>query len=313
MIFRKIPVDAAITLGCAEKAAILNELYHVTLEPGMRENRNYLVVKFREWQKAFPWMSLRKIQRYLQELKDLGMIAYVTVYDENGKKGDTSFSITAKGVETLLLRRKESYLDQDALAEESELAKQAMNRILEAQNSPSTYVTGDVSPRHRCRLSTSPVSQLYKKEQQEGEQQEVVPPSEKQPTAGTTATTQSDSLTSGESQGTATTAKPRVKRERAAARTQTPPTPPTLEEWIAYIKEKWPAVPAHRAERAYAGYEAKNWMRDAGGRSIPISEWRGAARTAYLNWKEWHPEEFKAAVRDLETAARNNQRGPYAE
>ena len=306
MIFRKIPVDAAITLGCAEKAAILNELYHVTLEPGMRQNKNFLVVRFRDWQKAFPWMSLRKIQRYIQDLKDLGMIAYVTMYDETGKKGDTTFSITSKGVETLLLRRPETYLDQDALEEESAAAREALNKIVSSQESGATNVTSDASPRHQCRMSASPVSQLYKKEQQE-EQQEVrsaFSSAEAQPSPEATPVTAPAQ----------TVEKPTRKPRQPKTSPPNPPPPPTLEEWMQHFAETWPLMPKLRVEIEFAKQEIKGWTRNTRKGVEPVMSWRGVAHSCYVWWQQDHPQEFTAIKRERETAERNRTvRGPYAE
>lgn len=315
MVFRKIPVDAAITLGCAEKAAILNELYHVTLEPGMRQNKNYLVVRFRDWQKAFPWMSLRKIQRYIQDLKDLGMIAYVTMYDETGKKGDTTFSITSKGVETLLLRRPETYLDQEALEEESAAARETLSKIISSQESGATNVTSDASPRHQCRMSASPVSQLYKKEQQEEQQEARVASDE------TGAPHARISLEELAPEGITplqapaqTNEKPKRKRRQPKTDPPSPPPPPTIEEWTQLCAEKYPLMPKLRVELAFASQETKGWMRETPKGLAPVKSWKGCAYTSYLKWQEWYPQEFATAKREHETATRNQgSRGPYAE
>ena len=81
-----------------------------------------------------------------------------------------------------------------------------------------------------------------------------------------------------------------------------------------HCREKWPLMPAARVEQAFASYESKGWMREsAKGKFVPIVNWRGAAHTSFLRWKEWHPEEFTAAKRDQETRARNSQGGPFSE
>lgn len=333
--FRTIPVHAAVTLECAEKAALLAELFNWTLAPGLPRQKNYIAVRGRDWQKMFPWMSLRKVQRYLQELKERGMICYTVTYSEAGVKGDTMFSITAKGVETLFARSVETCLDVDAMSEEAELAKKAFEEIISSQNIRHTNVTTDatnvtdvVSPRHQCRKSASPVSQSYNNSKQEQEQQNkeqeqhlLLPgnlrEAQEPQSAGVATAVIAQARTSPEPQArealqdslTAvsypppSSAPPPPRKKRAPLPEF---VPPSLEEWIAYLPEHDATryMPKLAAESSYDYYSSNDWKRKDGSK---VKDWRHTLRDCGRRWRERNQDKWMEMMRFEQTQARQAQ------
>lgn len=62
-------------------------------------------------------------------------------------------------------------------------------------------------------------------------------------------------------------------------------TPPTVEEWLAYVEEKFPAWSRSDAENAFDHYEAVGWKIG----TKPVRDWRASARTCYRRFLERNP------------------------
>ncbi len=67
---------------------------------------------------------------------------------------------------------------------------------------------------------------------------------------------------------------------------------PTVEEWLAYVEESFPAWPRSDAENARDHYEAVGWKIG----TKPVTDWRAAARTCYRRWLERNPNVDPARV-----------------
>lgn len=88
--------------------------------------------------------------------------------------------------------------------------------------------------------------------------------------------------------------------------------PPTLEQCraVAAAHDEAAIIPAIEVEKFHAHHTGLGWVSAKGRPYITLS---GVYGTWVTNWKSWNPQLYKQLKRDLETAARNNQRGPYAE
>jgi hypothetical protein len=63
--------------------------------------------------------------------------------------------------------------------------------------------------------------------------------------------------------------------------------PPTLEQVVAYAKEKHPAWPRQDIEQWFNHFESCGWVI---GKGKPMKDWQRAADNGFANWKERHPE-----------------------
>ena len=110
----------------------------------------------------------------------------------------------------------------------------------------------------------------------------------------------------------ARTAKPASSKTNQPPRSARPPSncvadaPPTLEEWLAAAKEKYPIWPAIDAEACFHRYVGIGWVTSQG---LKLKSWLGAMGTCWLNWKRWHPAEHVEAMRRADSQARQGTQG----
>ena len=91
------------------------------------------------------------------------------------------------------------------------------------------------------------------------------------------------------------------KSEATEARSQKPDIikenkfiAPTLEEWIAYGKEKYPEMPGLEVEKIWVFYENKSWHIG----KTKAKNWKLCFRTCYITWKQKRQSESKLSSFD---------------
>ena len=81
------------------------------------------------------------------------------------------------------------------------------------------------------------------------------------------------------------------------------PERPTIEQWVAHAKEKYPWWPTEDVEGAWHHYETNGWRTNKG----PVKVWKSAAFTCHGFFKEKHPtaeKEWKRRI-PIEAPIRN--------
>jgi len=66
---------------------------------------------------------------------------------------------------------------------------------------------------------------------------------------------------------------------------------PSLEEWIAYGKEKYPEMPSLEVEKIWVFYENKGWLIG----KTKAKNWKLCFRTCFLGWKQQRQSDSKLA------------------
>jgi len=69
---------------------------------------------------------------------------------------------------------------------------------------------------------------------------------------------------------------------------------PTLEDWIAYGKEKYPEMPSLEVEKIWVFYENKSWHIG----KTKAKNWKLCFRTCYITWKQKMQSESKLSSFD---------------